>query len=151
MSYTRLHIHLVTAVKYRRALILSSWRDEMLRYQTGHLKNKGHKPLAIYAMPDHWHLLVGKHPSVSESALMRDLKSDTSEWINKRGFTDVPFHWQDGYAAFAVSKSVVPTVTRYIHNQEEHHRKKSFRSEIIYLLDDEGISFKPEYLFHDPM
>lgn len=151
MSYTRIHLHLVTAVKYRRALIAPSWRDEMLRYQTGHLKNNGHKVLALYAMPDHLHLLIGKHPTVAESDLMRDLKSDTSEWINKRGFTEVPFHWQDGYGAFACSWSVVPRVIRYIRNQEEHHRKKAFREEFIGMLEREEIPFRPEYLFHDPI
>ena len=91
MAYTQLHVHLVTAVKFRRALILPDWRDEMLRYQTGIVQKKGHKLIAIYAMPDHLHLLIGKRPIEAESDLMRDLKSDTSEWINKRGFTEVLF------------------------------------------------------------
>ncbi|RYY85053.1 MAG: transposase [Chitinophagaceae bacterium] len=150
-SYTQLHVHLITAVKYRGALILPPWRDEMLRYQTGHLKNHGHKVLAINAMPDHLHVLIGKRPTVAESALMRDLKSDTSEWINKRGFTEVPFHWQDGYAAFGCTADIVPAVIAYIRNQEEHHRRKQFREEIVKMLTERDIPFDPKYLFHDPI
>ncbi|TCZ72246.1 IS200/IS605 family transposase [Flaviaesturariibacter aridisoli] len=150
-SYTQLHVHLITAVKYRRALLLPPWRDEMLRYQTGHLQNKKQKVLAINAMPDHLHILIGKHPSTAESNLMRDLKSDTSEWINKRGFTEVPFHWQDGYAAFACTKNILPTVIAYIRNQEAHHRKMKFREEIIGMLTERDIPFDSQYLFHDPM
>jgi len=80
-SFTRSYFHLITAVKYRRALIYPAWRPEMLRYQTGIIERKGHKVLAINAMPDHLHVLIGKRPTEAEADLMRDLKSDTSEWI----------------------------------------------------------------------
>jgi putative transposase len=150
-TYSQIHLHLITAVKYRRALILPSWRDEAMRYQTGILHKKGHKLIALNAMPDHLHLLIGKRPTESESALMRDLKSDTSEWINKRNFCEVPFAWQDGYAAFSCTKNILPVVAAYIRNQEEHHQRKSFREEIGDLLVENDIPFDPKYLYQDPV
>jgi putative transposase len=150
-TYSQIHLHLVTAVKYRRALILPSWRDRALRYQTGLIQKKGHKVIAINAMPDHLHVLIGKRPKESESDLMRDLKSDTTEWINKQGFCEVPFAWQEGFAAFSCTKNILPVVAAYIRNQEEHHRRKAFREEIVCLLEENEIPFRPEFLYHDPL
>ena len=95
-TFTQLNIHSVFAVKYRAAVIKASLREELHRYITGIVQHNGHKLLAINSMPDHLHLFYGLHPGQSVSELMRLVKSDSSEWVNKHRFTPGKFHWQEG-------------------------------------------------------
>lgn len=101
-------------------------------------------------MPDHLHFFFGMRPHQSISDSMRIVSGDSSEWINKQGFTPKHFNWQPGYGAFSYRKRSVPTITNYIANQEKHHQKKSFLTEYKELLDEFGIEYKEEYLFKLP-
>ena len=125
-TYTQIHIHLVFAVKYRRCSIDESWSEELYRYLTGIIKNHNHRVLGINGMPDHLHLLIGLRPAQSLSDLMRHVKGDTSEWINKNKLTKEKFAWQAGFGAFSYSKSQVSDVIRYIQKQKEYHQQKTF-------------------------
>lgn len=98
-------------------------------------------------MPDHVHLFIGMRPAQSLSDLMKKVKGDSSEWINKRGFTKSRFSWQAGYGAFSYAKSQVPRVIRYIQNQEEHHRKKSFTEEYLDFLKAFEIEYEERFIF----
>jgi len=149
-TYTQLHIHFVFAVKYRRAMIQKSWKDNLHKYMAGIIQKQGHKILIINSAEDHIHLLVGLRPAQSISDLMEIVKSDSSAWINNSHLLPVQFNWQLGYSAFAVSKSGVDSVYKYILNQEEHHRKKSFNEEYLELLRENGIEFDEKYIFKDP-
>lgn len=102
--------------------------------------------VAINGMPDHVHILFGLRPNQSHSDLMRILKGDTSEWINNQKLTRCKFRWQEGYSAFAVSKSSIHNVCRYIINQEVHHRKVTFREELTGFLKKADIKFEELYL-----
>jgi putative transposase len=148
-TYTQLHIHFVFAVKYRQATITSSWREELHRYITGIVQNNQHKLLAINSVTDHLHLFIGLHPAQSIPELMRLVKGDSSEFINKKGFTPRKFFWQEGYGAFSNSHSQIDAVVKYIANQEEHHRKKSFREEYLKMLNDFGVDYNEQYIFQD--
>jgi len=149
-TYTQLHVHLVFGVKYRRALIHKSWKDELYKYMGGIIQNQGHKILLINGVEDHVHLLAGLRPVQSISDLMEKVKGDSSGWINIRQFLPVHFNWQGGYGAFALSKTHIDRVYKYILNQEEHHRKRTFREEYIDLLQENGIEFDEKYIFKDP-
>ncbi|MFL5772409.1 MAG: IS200/IS605 family transposase [Flavisolibacter sp.] len=146
-TYTQIHIHSVFAVKYRNAVILESWRERIHQYITGILQKSNHKMIAINSMPDHSHLLFGFRPTQSLSDLMRIVKSDTSEWINKQKFTKVPFRWQEGYGAFSYSKSQIPIVAHYIEQQQIHHQKKTFLEEYEDLLKGFAIPYDQKYIF----
>lgn len=104
-TYTQLHIHFVFAVKYRAALLNTDWDARLRLYITATAQNNGHKMLAINNMPDHLHMLIGLNPSQSISDLMRLIKGDSSEWINKEKLTLSKFQWQEGYGAFSYSRS----------------------------------------------
>ena len=145
-TYTQIHLQLVFAVKYRAAIIHRSWKDELYKYMTGIIQNAGHKLLIINGMPDHVHILFGMRPNQSLADLMKHVKGDSSEWINKRGFVR-HFKWQEGYGAFSYSKSDLPNVIRYIENQEQHHRKKSFLEEYLALLEEFEVEFNEQYIF----
>ncbi|MCI4650059.1 IS200/IS605 family transposase [Phaeodactylibacter sp.] len=148
-TYTQIHIQAVFAVRYRQAVLQKEWQEELYRYITGIVQNHNHKVLQIGGMPDHVHLFFGMRPTQSLSDLMRVVKGESSEWINKSGFCKANFSWQSGYGAFSYAKSQVPRVIRYIQNQEEHHRKKTFLEEYEDFLKafeveyDERFVFKP--------
>ena len=148
-TYTQIHIHFVFAVKYRLGLIGKSWKDELYKYITGIIQNNGHKLLIINGMPDHIHMLIGLDPKQSISDLMKDVKQNSSLWINKNKFVDGHFEWQEGYGAFANSKSQVGQVINYIKNQEGHHTQKTFREEYIDFLQKFEVDYDEKYIFKD--
>jgi len=86
-------------------------------------------------------------PTVSISDLVRDIKAGSSKFINEKKWINGKFNWQEGYGAFSYSKSSVDSVVNYILNQEQHHKKKTFKSEYLDLLEKFEIEYSPEYLF----
>ncbi|MGE5353020.1 MAG: IS200/IS605 family transposase [Acidobacteriota bacterium] len=145
-TYKQIYIHLVFAVKLRQYMIKPSFSDHLEKYITGIVKNKGSKVMAIKAMPDHMHIFISLNPESSISDLVRDIKACSSGYIKNR-FNCELFSWQTGYGAFSYSKSQIKDVVRYILNQEEHHRHKSFRDEYIKILEDFGVEYDEKYLF----
>jgi putative transposase len=148
-TYTQLYIHFVFAVKYRQAVIHEEWEDRLQKYITGVVQNNGHKLLAINTMPDHLHLFAGLNPKQSISELMRLVKGDSSEFINKEGFTKRKFYWREGYGAFSNSRSQIDGVVKYILNQKEHHKKQTFREEYLEILKDYAVEYDEKYIFQD--
>lgn len=96
-------------------------------------------------MPD-LHILIGLKPAMALSNLVRDIKSDSSEWVNKKKLARGKFAWQEGYGAFSYSHSQFDIV-HYIMNQEKHHQRRTFRDEYLTLLRKFEIDFKEEYVF----
>jgi len=148
-TYSQLYIHFVFAVKYRKAVIQEEWEDRLQKYITGVVQNNGHKLLAINTMPDHLHLFAGLSPRQSISELMKVVKGDSSEFVNKEGFTKSKFYWQEGYGAFSNSRSQIDGVVKYILNQKEHHLKQTFREEYLGILNDYAVEYDEKYIFHD--
>jgi REP element-mobilizing transposase RayT len=124
----------VFAAKHRNSLINENIRQRVEKYITGIVQNFQHKVLAIYCMPDHTHLLIGFRPNQSLSDLMREVKSKSSEFINKGRLTKEKSNWQEGYGAFSYSQSHVPNVINYVLHQPQHHKKQTFREEYIAFL-----------------
>ena len=101
-------------------------------------------------MPDHLHMFFGIRPDQSLSELMRLVKGESSEWINKEKLSSSIFRWQDGYGAFSYAKSQIPVVCTYIENQEEHHRKKTFLEEYKEMLKEFEVDYNEQYIFKLP-
>ncbi|MEP7267255.1 MAG: IS200/IS605 family transposase [Saprospiraceae bacterium] len=146
-TYTQLHIHLVFVVKNREALISSAWRSEMEKYITHIVQNNNHKLLAIGTMPDHIHIFIGYNVNQLIPILVEDIKTSTNAWIKTKEFSKFKFDWQKGYGAFSHSHSQVNTVINYILNQEEHHKKKTFKEEYLEMLHQNEVIFNDNYLF----
>lgn len=146
-TYTQLFIQLVYAVSGRQNLLPKHHRETLEKYTTAVVQNDGHKLLAVFYMPDHVHLLVGLNPNVSISDLVLDVKRATTNFINETKMSGAHFHWQKGYGAFSYSKSAVPDVIRYILNQEEHHKKQTFRDEYLAFLKKFEVEYDEKYLF----
>lgn len=149
-TYTQLYIHCVFAVKYRAAMLQTQWDERLRLYISATVQNNGHKMLAINNVSDHLHFLVGLNPNQSISEMMRLVKGDSGEWINKEKLTASKFHWQEGYGAFSYSKTQVDAVVKYIANQQEHHKKVTFLDEYKSMLDKSGIIYDEKYIFKLP-
>ena len=147
-TYTQLYTQFVFPVKYRAAVLAPPWDEELRKYITGIFQRSGHKMLAINNVADHIHIFGGINPKQSHSDLMRNVKGDSSLWINERKFTRRKFQWQEGFGAFSYSKSDIDNVVKYIANQQEHHKKVSFREELIAFLKEYEIEYDEKYLFH---
>lgn len=148
-TYTQIHIQVVFAVKNRQALIGNKWEQELYKYITGIIKNNGHKLLQINGMQDHIHILIGLRPNQALADLIKQVKQDSSIWINKNSFTNHQFSWQAGYGAFSYAKPEIQQVIKYIQSQEEHHRKKTFIEEYKELLISFDIDFDEIYIFKE--
>jgi len=146
-TYTQIYVQIVFAVKGRENLIHEKHREELEKYICGIVNNKGSKPLAIYCNPDHLHILIGLNPNNAVSDITRDIKANSSKWINERKFLKGKFNWQEGYGAFTYSKSQIDIVAKYINNQPIHHKKTSFKDEYLNILKKAEIEFEEKYLF----
>lgn len=146
-TYTQIHIQTVFAVQNRQSLIRDEWKDELFKYITAIIQNNDHKLLQINGMPDHIHCLFGLRPVQVISNLMKQVKQDSSKWINQNNLMKEKFSWQEGFGAFSYSKSQLPRVIKYIQNQQQHHRKRTFREEYLALLEAHGVDYDERYIF----
>jgi putative transposase len=146
-TYSQIHIHVVFAVKYRAYVISPTWKEELYKYITSIFQENDHKLLIINGMPDHVHILIGLRPKQALSDIIREVKASSSKWINEKGFLNTKFEWQEGFGAFSYGKSDLPKIIKYIENQEEHHRVKTFREEYIQFLEAFEIEFDEKFIF----
>ena len=146
-TYTQLYIQLVFSVKGRKSLIPRQHKEDVHKYITGIVQNRRHKLIAINAMRDHIHIFVGLHPSQSISDLVNNIKTGSTKEIKKQPWMKYDFEWQNGYGAFSYSRSHIDSVVKYIDNQEQHHKKRTFQAEYLDFLKKFDIEYKDEYLF----
>ena len=146
-TFSQIYIQIVFAVKGRENLIRREHKEELHKYITGIVKGKKQKMLAINCMPDHTHMFLGFTPDMKISDLVRDVKSISSGFINEKKFVKGKFNWQHGFGAFSYSHSHIDRVVKYVLNQEEHHKKKTFREEYIGLLEKFNVEYDPKYIF----
>ena len=143
-TYAQNVIHVVFSTKDRRKLLSGKLRPQMWAYAAGVCKNLDILVLAVGGMDDHIHFLLQIPPTLALAKAVLAIKSNSSRWASEEGHK---FAWQQGYGAFSVSSSVVPTVIRYIQNQEAHHRRITFDAEFLALLKKHGMEFDPKFVF----
>jgi putative transposase len=146
-TFSQVYIQIVFAVKGRENVISKSWKDDLHKYIAGIIKGKEQKPIIVNGMPDHIHAFVGLKPAMAISDLVRDIKNNSSNFINTNKLVKGKFSWQEGYGAFSYSHSQIGQVYNYILNQEEHHKKRTFREEYLELLKKFEIEYNEKYLF----
>src|SRR4051794_2905954 len=143
-TYLSLHYHLVFSTKGRQPFIDNAWRARLHEYLGGTIAGLGGFSQGVGGVADHVHLLVGLKATHCLADVLRELKKASSAWVHEQiGLRT--FAWQEGYAAFTVSAPARPTVQQYIANQEEHHRARSSRDELLDLLAKAGIEYDPRY------
>jgi putative transposase len=146
-TFSQIYIQVVFSPYKHENCIRESWSEELYKYISGIVKNKGQKLIAINDTFDHIHIFMGIKPSIALSDLVRDIKNNSTNFINNKHFVKGKFMWQDGYGSFSYSHSQVDMIYRYVMNQKEHHKKKSFREEYLEMLKNNDIEFDARYLF----
>lgn len=146
-TYTQIYIQYVFAVQNRISLISGNWQSDLYKYMTGIIVQQEHKLMTINGMPDHVHILVSMNPKQASSDLMFNVKRSSSIWINDNKLCPGKFAWQEGFGAFSYGKSQIPTIARYIENQQKHHMKRNFIDEYKGFLNAFGIEYDERYIY----
>ena len=145
--FTQVYIHFVFSPMFREALLSKRHRELLYPYLGKIILNHNNKPIIINGMSDHVHILIGLSSKSSMSDIVHDLKGYSSTWINQQRWFPGKFRWQDGYGAFSYGRSQLDDIYKYIENQEENHRKRTFREEYRSLLELFDIKFEERFLF----
>lgn len=146
-TYSQVLLQFVFTVKGRHSLINQKHNDELQKYISGIVKHRKQKLLAINNMPDHLHLFVGFGTTLSIADFMEEIKAISSKFINEKGWVQGKFEWQRGYGVFSYSRSQMEDVVKYIQNQQEHHKKKTFREEYLEFLKKFEVEYDEKFLF----
>ena len=144
-TYLSLHYHVVFSTKDREPLIHHEILPRLHEYLGGTIEGLGGFPQRVGGVADHVHLLFGLKATATLSDFMRELKKASSVWMQATGGVG-DFAWQEGYAAFTISATARAAVAEYISNQAEHHRKRSFREELIAMLEKTAVEYDERYL-----
>lgn len=146
-TFTNMLAHGIFSTKNRAPLLDPEIKPRLFAYMGGIARELNCKPLVINGPSDHVHLLLVMSAKVSMAELMRVLKSNSTNWVHTLGKAHAEFAWQGGYTAFSVSQSNVEKVRRYIEDQEAHHRKLTFKEELVAFLKKHGITYDDRYLW----
>ena len=146
-TFTQLYVQMVFAVKNRDAILNKNIRQRVFEYMSGILREMQHKSIIVNGVSNHVHIFIGLNPSKSISDTVHDLKRSSSLFINKERLCKGKFSWQEGYGAFTYSRSQLNNVYQYILNQEEHHKRTTFKEEYISFLTEFEIDYEERFLF----
>lgn len=148
-TYHQVYLQTVFAVKYREAVIHNTWKSSLCGVIGNLINETGCKTLIVNGVEDHIHCFLGLKPPVSISELMKTVKGKSSKFINDKNLTAKRFEWQEGYGVFSYSLSHIDRVFKYIKNQEEHHKKQTFKTEYKRMLDRYQVPYDERCLFED--
>ena len=145
-SLSRILVHLIYSTKNREPFLTPEVLPKLIAYQAGIFKDMDCPAIEIGGMADHVHALFVLSRKRELCDVIEDVKKGSSKWIKTQGPEFRQFYWQGGYGAFSVSSTHEDSVQKYILNQEEHHRQKPFRDELLEMLNKAGIGFDPKHL-----
>jgi REP element-mobilizing transposase RayT len=129
-TFSQIYIQTVFAVSNRQSFITPAFKEDLYKYITGIVTNQKQKLIQINGVSDHIHILIGLRPSMALADLVREIKADSTNFINRQRFVHGRFSWQEGYGAFSYGHSQLDTVIRYIQNQERHHQRRHLEQSI---------------------
>ncbi len=145
-TFASLYTHIIFSTKDRLPFLTAELTPDLLAYMGGILRKLDGKLIEANARPDHIHCLLSLPPALAVADAMRVLKTNSSAWVHETR-RRAAFAWQTGYGAFSVSQSNVPTVVKYIRNQDQHHRRVTFQEEFIAFLKRHGIAYDERYIW----
>ena len=146
-TYASLHYHVIFSTKNREAWLAPDIEKRIWEFIGGIARAHKMTALQVGGVEDHIHALITAPPIIAPSQIAQYLKADSSKWVHEDFPTLRNFRWQDGYAAFTVSKTNIPKVLNYIQNQRKHHRKKTFHEEYLEFLRKNGVDYDERYLW----
>ncbi len=145
-TYTQILYQIVFSTKNRKNVLHKNNREALFKYIWGILKNKNCHLYRINGVEDHLHIVTHLHPAIALANLIKDIKIASSAFIKEQGLFPGFDNWQDGYAAFTYAFEAKDNLIEYVKNQEAHHKTKTFREELIELLQENGVEFDEKYL-----
>jgi REP element-mobilizing transposase RayT len=148
-TYHQIYLQIVFAVKYKESIIKKDWQPENFGVIGNLINEAGCKTIIVNGVEDHVHCLIGLKPAVSVSELMKTVKAKSSKYINDHSLTPQRFEWQEGYGVFSYSQSQVDSVYKYIQNQQDHHKKQTFKEEYLEFLQRFKVEYDEQYIFQD--
>ena len=146
-TFTSLHYHIIFSTKNRQRWITSEFDQRIWQYLGGIARDNDMHARQIGGVEDHVHIVVGISPTIAVSKAVQLLKGTSSKWIHETFLSLGDFQWQDGYGAFTVSKSGLIDVVKYVTDQREHHRTRTFQEEYLAFLKKHGIGFDERYVW----
>ncbi|MCX6246392.1 MAG: IS200/IS605 family transposase [Bacteroidetes bacterium] len=141
-TYSQIFIHVVFSVKNKKSLLPPENLEEVFEYISGIIRKKGQKPVIVGGVQNHVHVLIGMKPGVTVSALVRDIKNNSANFINQKDWIREKFSWQNGFGAFSYGSSQVEKVYEYIKNQAQYHKTKTFREEYVLFLERYNVEYQ---------
>jgi REP element-mobilizing transposase RayT len=141
------YLHITFSTKYREPLIDEAIEEELFKYIGGICKNLECNPIKVGGYRDHIHILCILSRKIALMKLLEEIKSHSSKWIKTKGDKYKNFYWQRGYGSFSVNPAEIDVVIRYIENQAEHHKKKTFQDEYIAFLKKYNAEYDERYLW----
>lgn len=146
-SYKKIYLHLIFAVKSRKALLHKSWRERLFGYLFESINKRGNYCYIVGGYHDHVHIFFDYKGKELIEELVREIKKSSNQFIKENNLCPFKFEWQEGYGVFSEGHLDKSRIIKYIENQEAHHTKSTFRTEYIKFLKDYEIDFKDEYVF----
>jgi len=146
-TYRKFYIHIVFAVKNRQALLEKSWRHLVFKYISAVINRRGHFSLAVNGVQDHIHIFLDFNGKELIEDLVREIKKSSNAFIRNNNLCASKFEWQSGYGVFSYSYKQKDMIIKYVLNQEEHHKKQTFRQEYINALKSYEVDYNSKYVF----
>ncbi len=146
-TYTHLLVHALFSTKERQPAIHRQFAPQLYAYMAQIIKTLRADPILINGVSDHVHLLFRLPPALAVAEVMEKVKANSSRWVRQGRGKRREFAWQTGYTAFSVSQSNVGRVRRYIADQERHHRRMSYREEVLAFLKKHGVAYDERHVF----
>ena len=146
-SLSKVYVHITFSTKYRQKLITDAIKTPLFEYIGGICKGLECNPVQVGGYRDHIHVLCTLSRKVTQMKLLEEIKKRSSLWIKTKGAEFNNFYWQDGYGIFSVNPAQVHIVERYIQNQEEHHKNKDYKRELLYFLNKYKVDYNEQYLW----
>jgi putative transposase len=148
-SLSKLFVHIIFHTKNNRVLIQPQDKIELYAYMGSIIKDNGPIPILINGMEDYVHILCVMSKNISLAKFVEEIKRHSSRWIKIKGGQYRLFAWQNGYSGFSVSSSLVDKTRMYIEDQEAHHKKMTFKDELIAFLREFRIEYDEKFLWSD--
>jgi REP element-mobilizing transposase RayT len=146
-SLSKVYVHLTFSTKERYPFIDNNIKERLWEYLGGICKGLECNPIQVGGDKDHIHILCLLSKKISQMKLMEEVKKQSSKWIKTIDTKYAKFYWQDGYGIFSVNPSEIEIVVDYIKKQEEHHKKRTFKEELIAFLKKYNVEYDEQYLW----
>ena len=148
-SLSKLYVHIVFHIKNSQIPIQKEDKNDLYAYIGAIIKDNESSPILINGMSDHLHIFCIQSKNIALAKLIEEIKRHSSRWLKTRGSNYTRFAWQGGYAGFSVSASLFHKTKLYIENQEIHHKKMTFKEELVIFLKEYGVEYNEQYLWTD--